>query len=167
MRAALAALAVAGLVGADAPTIVPWTGIGSIRLGMNRVAVDASYGRPSATERIHLQAGTRYWRRTVLDATYAVPHGTIVVRYVDGVARAATTTSPRYRTPTGIRVGLVTPRTTRWRGFIFLDCTRAWYLERGSTVIQLFLDRDPVVQRSRPRITAIQFGASDALLPCF
>jgi hypothetical protein len=74
-------------------------------MGSTFEGVRDAYGDPVETRTLELPIGTRYADRVVSRESYRVRGGSLVVTYVDGIARALETDSPRYGTTDGIRVG--------------------------------------------------------------
>ena len=152
---------------------MPWTQIGGVKRGDTTSAADRLYGPATKVDDIsrYIPVGTRWHGHRVVDRTYRVPLGTLWMRTVDGRIRAVGTTSRRYVTPRGIRVGAKIPFGPchkdsygscqyRWRGFEYEgDCIGGW---RGGTQrldVFLFTRRGYAVY--------IEFGDPDALLICF
>jgi hypothetical protein len=130
----------------DPPRIVPWKKIGNVGLGMTRAAVEARYGPTKG-----------------VSSLYFVDGGRLGVSYDDGRVSSIATDSKRYRTPTGIHVGMKVPLGVchrvnntceyTWRGFTLdgrvgwrrvshLDCKRdsiaTLFLRKGTiTLISL------------------------------
>src|SRR2546425_13285025 len=92
----------------DTARIVPWASIGAATLGMKILTVNHLYGRPVRVKdmSIAIPSTTRWHGHRVIERTYRVRGGALWVRTVDGRVRAIGTTSPRYVTPRGIRVGV-------------------------------------------------------------
>jgi hypothetical protein len=163
----------------DPPSIVPWTSIGSAKLGMVRSEIERVYRAPVRVERLRrfFPRTTKYSGRVRVDATYRVRGGTLLVTYVNGKAKALDTTSPRYRLPNGIHVGMrVIARPCReggacWRGFAFDDCTALMIGPSVPVDTYLSLHAGGVDERVLTtrgyRIGSIGFGDPSALLLCF
>jgi hypothetical protein len=186
-RGAALALVVAALAGCahsqravvDAPTIAPWTSIGSAKLGADRAEIERVYHAPTKVEHLRrfFPAGSKYFGRVRVDVTYRVRGGKLRVTYVDDKAKALETTSPRYRLPNGIHVGVrvITHRHKGcdecWRGYGFDDCTALMIKLREP--LDAYLSFGPAgadyrILRTRGyRIRSIGFGDPSVLLLCF
>ena len=186
-RGAAFAVVVAALAGCghsqraavDPPTIVPWTSIGSAKLGAKRAEIERFYHTPTKVEylRRFFPATTKYSGRVRVDATYRVRGGELRVTYVDDEVKALDTTSPRYRLPNGIRVGMrvITHRRKGcdecWRGYGFDDCTALMVKLRAP--LDAYLSFGPagvdyrVLKTRGYRIRSIGFGDPSVLLLCF
>jgi hypothetical protein len=136
-----------------------------------------NYGRAQEGETLKLPVGTRYADRTVTRESYRVRGGTLVVTYVDGVARAFQTDSSRYRTADGIGVGATISRGPcqrnsydgceyRWRSFQFDECGQAWVDSSDSTEVVIQMDRN-LRQHPQGRIDSLEFGDPQVVLYCF
>jgi hypothetical protein len=148
---------------------VPWVSIGNAKLGMQILTLNHLYGRPFRVSDLSssLPSTTRWHGHRVIERTYHVRGGTLWVRTVDGRVRAIGTTSPRYVTPRGIRVGIPAEPTCRknslgdcdyvWRGFVFRDCT-GWVHGARGLVVSLGWTRD--------RVDRVAFGDPDVMLIC-
>src|SRR5712691_11697378 len=90
----------------DSPRIVSWTQIGGVRLGDQLATANALYGAPTKIFRERTPVGTRWYGHRVLSYRYPVSGGVLWATAVDGRVRALGTSSPRYRTPGGIHVGM-------------------------------------------------------------
>jgi hypothetical protein len=107
----LSVSAAAGVAKADAPRIVPWTKIGDVGIGMLEARVAYEYGQPTGPD-----GGNGM-------AMYHVPGGMLNVQFEHGRVSEVDTSSPRYVTPTGIRVGTKIPighlenGAYHWNGF--------------------------------------------------
>ncbi len=157
----------------DSPRIVPWTQIGGVRLGDTASPANRLYGSPAKVNDISgaMPVGTRWHGHRVVDRTYRVAGGELLVRTVDGRIGAVGTSSRRYMTPRGIRVGSKIPFGAchkdsygscqyRWRGFEYEgDCIGGWRAGTRRLDVFLFTRRGHVVE--------IEFGDPDALLICF
>ena len=167
---------------ADSARIVPWSAIGSARLGMSRDDIEKTYGRPTKTERLtsYFPIGTRYQGKRLELSRYSVRRGSIGVWYVDQRAKVLETASPRYRTPDGLGAGIrVRGRqcgqfetTVCVRNFRYDDCTGLLLrtpLSPTGVHLELslrgFQPRRLVHQGAR--IRRIVFGDEDVLLTCF
>jgi hypothetical protein len=84
-------------------------------MGSTFEGVRDAYGDPVETRTLELPIGTRYADRVVSRESYRVRGGSLVVTYVDGIARALETDSPRYGTTDGIGVGASISRGRCWR----------------------------------------------------
>jgi hypothetical protein len=108
-----------------------------------------------------------------------VRQGRIGVSYVDGRARVLETTSPRYRTPDGIHVGLrVHGMTCRDsdrgvcnRGFSYDDCTHFFSLRVANGAVSVGLDlgggESGQLSTKGGTVRRIFFGDENVLLTCF
>jgi len=155
---------------ADTIRIVPWSSIGAARIGMRITTVNHLYGKPVRVKDLSsaVPATTHWHGHRVIERTYRVPGGELSVRTVDGRVHAVGTTSPRYVTPRGIRVGIpVQPQCREnslgdcdyvWRGFVFRECT-GWVYGRRGLVVSLGWERE--------RVTRVAFGDPDVMLICF
>lgn len=155
---------------ADTSKIVPWSSIGAVKIGMRISAVNHLYGKPARVKDLSpaIPATTHWHGHRVIERTYRVRGGTLWVRTVDGRVHAVGTTSPRYVTPRGIRVGIsVQPQCREnslgdcdyvWRGFAFRECT-GWVYGRRGLVVWLGWQRE--------RVTRVAFGDPDVMLICF
>jgi hypothetical protein len=155
---------------ADPARIVPWASIGAVKIGMGILTVNHLYGKPVHVKDMSpaIPAGTHWHGHRVIERTYRVRGGELWVRTVDGRVHAIGTTSARYVTPRGIRVGLhVEPQCREnsfgdcdylWRGFVFRDCT-GWVYGRRGLVVSLGWER--------ARVTRVAFGDPDVMLICF
>ncbi len=150
---------------------------------MTREQVEKTYGRPVGTKRYSdwFPVGTKYHGKVLETSRYQVQGGLLPVWYVDDRAKVLETTSPRYRSAGGLRVG------RRARGercpdapagvcigeFSYDDCTglaiRSVDDGRIDVNLQLagrgFHLRSLVKQGDRVR--RIFFGEADVLLTCF
>ena len=163
----------------DPPTIVPWTSIGSAALGSPRTDIERVYPAPVKVDRLRrfFPPGTKYFGRVRVDATYRVRGGKLRVTYVEDKAKALDTTSPRYRLPNGIHVGMqVTTHDCGkfgdcWRGYAYDDCTALMINLRERLDSYLSFNSRGVdyrVLKTRDyRIGSIGFGDPNALLLCF
>jgi hypothetical protein len=154
---------------ADTIKIVPWSSIGEVKIGMKITAVNHLYGKPVEVKDMSpaIPATTHWHGHRVIERTYRVRGGRLWVRTVDGRVHAVGTTSTRYVTPRGIRVGLHTDPQCRenslgdcdyvWRGFVFRECT-GWVYGRRGLVVSLGWERE--------RVTRIAFGDPDVMLIC-
>jgi hypothetical protein len=154
----------------DTTKIVPWSSIGAVRIGMKITSVNRVYGKPARVKDLSssLPATTRWHGHRVIERRYRVRGGELWVRTVDGWVHAVGTTSVRYVTPQGIRVGLRIQGRCRensfgdcdylWRGFVFRDCT-GWVYGRRGLVVSLGWQR--------ARVTRVAFGDPDVMLVCF
>lgn len=162
----------------DPPRIVPWLAIGSARIGSTAARIRRVYGGAVESEKLKLPVGTRYANRDVLRESYRVRGGgTLVVTYVDGLARSFQTDSSRYRTPDGIGVGTTISRGRcqqnsygnceyRWRSFQFDECGRAWVDVSDSTSVVIQMNRN-LRQHRQGRVASLQFGDTQVVLYCF
>lgn len=159
--------------GVDSLRIVPWTQIGGVRLGDKLSTARSLYGAPTKTFRERTPVGTRWYGRRVLSYRYTVSGGALWVTAVDGHVRALGTSSPRYRTPGGIHVGLTIPLGPchvstanpcdyRWRGFRWEECPGGWRIAKPGLDIELVTGRGRVTH-----VSYIEFGDPSALLLCF
>jgi hypothetical protein len=155
--------------GVDSPRIVPWTQIGGVRLGDKVSTASTLYGAPTKIFRQRTPFGTRWYGHRVLSYRYPVSGGVLWVTAVDDRVRVLGTTSPRYRTPGGIRVGSAIRRGTchpngsssceyRWHEFVWDEC-RGWVAERSGLQVLLVTHGG--------RATYIEFGDPAVLLLCF
>jgi len=163
----------------DPPSIVPWTSIGSAKLGSERPEIERVYHRPVKVERLRrfFPTGTKYFGRVRVDATYHVRGGVLRVTYVDGEVKALDTTSPRYRLPSGARVGtrVITHQCEKfgdcWRGYAYDDCTGLMIGVSGRIDSYLSFGGRGVDYRELKthgyRIASIGFGEGNALMLCF
>jgi hypothetical protein len=94
----------------DPPTIVPGLAIGGVRLGMTEQQVADAYG--AATGR----GASSARKRARVGANYELHGGLLQVVYLEGRVVSISTTSPYYRTPSGLAVGL-RPTRASLRGF--------------------------------------------------
>ena len=186
-RGAALALLVVALAGCahsqraavDPPSIAPWTSIGSAKLGADRAEIERVYHAPTKVEHLRrfFPAGTKYFGRVRVDATYRVRGGKLRVTYVDDEVKALDTTSSRYRLPNGIHVGMrVIARRRKgcgdcWRGYAFDDCTALMVDVREP--LDAYLSFGPagvdyrVLKTRGYRIRSIGFGEPSVLLLCF
>jgi hypothetical protein len=153
----------------DTARIVPWRSIGAARIGSRITAVNHVYGRPARVRNLSdaVPPTTRWHGHRVIERTYRVRGGELWVRTVDGRVRAVGTTSTRYRTPGGIRVGLRVHSRCResaaggcspyWKGFVFQECA-GWLYGRRGLVVSLGTARD--------RVARLAFGDPDVMLLC-
>jgi hypothetical protein len=154
---------------ADTARIVPWASIGAVKIGMRITAVNHLYGLPARVKDLSssIPSTTRWHGHRVIERTYRVRGGVLWVRSVDGRVRAIGTTSPRYVTPRGIRVGVHVEPACRqnslgdcdyvWRGFVFRECT-GWVHGTRGLVVSLGWTRD--------RVDRVAFGDPDVMLIC-
>jgi hypothetical protein len=161
----------------DPPRIVTWSSIGGVQVGSSRDEVRQTYGKPSSIRNLRTYfAGTRYSRSTVTEDAYNVVGGTLRVTYVDGVAKAVGTSSRRYKTVAGLRVGATLSRGPchphggsceyRWRGFSYEECGGAWVLDRPTRNVEIYMDRN-LLEQARGRVAWIQLGDPSVDLYCF
>jgi hypothetical protein len=153
----------------DTAKIVPWSSIGAVRIGIQISAVNHVYGKPVRVRDMSraMPVRTRWHGHRVIERGYRVRGGELWVRTVDGRVRAVGTTSMRYVTPRGIRVGLRIHSRCRenasgdcdpyWRGFVFQECA-GWLYGRRGLVVTLGSARD--------RVTRLAFGDPDVMLIC-
>jgi hypothetical protein len=156
----------------EPPRIVPWSTIGTARLGMTKDRLEGTYGRPtkSEVESNYFPVGTRYAGKRLERSTYAVYKGTLVVWYVDHRAKVLETNSSRYHAPNGLRVGLrFTPAcgqpgtACHWRDFSLDDCTGLFI----NTKQQVAPELNVAGASGSYEIQSIRFGDEDVLLTCF
>jgi hypothetical protein len=156
----------------DPPRIVPWSMIGAARLEMTKDRIEATYGRPTKSDRDqnYLPGGTRYAGKPFERSTYPVQRGSLVVWYVDRRAKVLETDSPRYRAQNGLRIGLrFTPTcrgpgtSCRWRDFKLDDCTGFFVNLTGPQARELDVER----VSGAYEIRSLRFGDEDVLLTCF
>ena len=171
---AAAGSAVARPAAIDPPRIVPWTQIGGVKLGDALSKVTALYGSPTKTVRDRTPGGTRWAGHRVVSRRYRVVGGFLWVSTVDGRVRALGTSSTRYRTPDGIHVGLRIPLgpchpigtdgscVNRWRDFAWAECPGGWSKYKPGLDIELYTGLGPVT-----KVSFIEFGDPDVILPCF
>ena len=165
----------------DPPRIERWNAIGSARVGMTRADVEAVYGRPARARSLDqlIPATSAYEGKRVVGATYRVPAGTLEVTYLEGRVAVIATTSPRYRTSDGVRVGLrLRPHECAsegslacWREFAYDECV-GWFVSRaGGSEVDLRLDELSSSRRELltkgVRIESIQVGDPAVILRCF
>jgi hypothetical protein len=164
-------LAWVSVAAADSPRIVPWKQIGAIELGDNITRAEYLYGEPQEIESLFFPVGTRYHGRAGVRHTYKVPGGELWVEAIDGRIKALATTSPRYRTPTGLHVGSRIPlgpchRNSygscdyRWKSFAYEPvCPPGWI---GGTK-----KRTVFLSMSKGVVQSIYFGDPQVMLLCF
>ena len=161
----------------DPPRIVPWSALGSVRIGDTAGHVRGIYGPAVKSERLRLPTGTRYAGHAARFESFRVPGGTLGVTYVDGAVREIATDSARYRTPSGIGVGTGVSAGTcyhvegnscvyRWHGLEYDECGGAWVGEVGPVQLVIGMDRS-FLNHPRGRISSIDFGDPDVVLYCF
>jgi hypothetical protein len=157
--------------------------IGAVTLFMTRRQIERTYGRPVRTERIkdYFPVGTKYQGKLLERSDYRVRQGVLRISYVDDRARVLETTSPRYRTPDGIHVGLhVRGKSCRGiyrgvcvRGFYYDDCTGLLIRSVANGTIGIGLELagseyHPDQLRTRgDSVSRILFGDENVLLTCF
>jgi hypothetical protein len=150
---------------------------------MTRDQIEKTYGRPLGAKRYTdwFPVGTKYHGKALEKARYAVKGGSLWVWYVDDRAKVLETTSPRYRTPSGLRVGLhirgkrcpSVPGGACVGAFFYDDCTGLAIrsVANGKIDVNLQLagrEYDPrALVREGDRIQRIFFGEADVLLTCF
>jgi hypothetical protein len=123
---AAAAAVCAAAARADAPTLVVNQGIGAAKMGESHLQVALDYGSFCDKGCAGRVSVGRYGMTTV---DYRVPGGHLVLAFRFNRIALIQTTSPRYRTATGVGVGarLPTAKST-WNGF------KAGRCKDGSTV---------------------------------
>ena len=150
---------------------------------MTRDEIERTYGEAIRTERetSYFPFGTRYSGKSLERSEYAVRKGTLRVWYVEGHAKVLETTSPRYRTPGGIRVGLHvrgascpgSGQAVCVNGFQYDDCTGFLIPASAEGSLDVHLElagrgyHPRVLKLRGDRLRRIVFGDDDVLLTCF
>ena len=162
----------------DPPTLVWNNQVGSARLGMSEVQIEYLYGAPTKTDMWRLpHVDTPFPDAAVHAQKYVIGDHSLWVWYLGGRpgAKVLETSSPYYRTSTGVGVGTRIPlgqcvRTRlssggsycayKWRSFEFDRCSPgAWIGGYGR--------RQTVLIMQRGVVQSIMIGDPGVILHCY
>jgi hypothetical protein len=134
---------------ADSAKIVPWHQIGDASLNTTRAAVVAHYGKFKGD----------------LGVFKAAEGGELDVVLARNIVVNISEDSPRYRTPDGIKVGLKTPATARWKGFTFIKDFQSWQRAVCVSGIHTVVNLDVENRVIRRVVIAFAAGVCPGLKP--